>query len=75
MFIAETYPFSQKLPGKRKFSRKRQLSRKRKFSRNEISRKFAHFRIIFAVRENGKNRFRFNPKYDAPKTATADLIL
>jgi hypothetical protein len=44
MFIVETYPFSRKLPGKRKFSR------------NEISRKFAHFRIIFAFRENGKNR-------------------
>jgi hypothetical protein len=55
MFIAETYPFSRKLPGKRKFLRKR------KFSRNEISRKFAHFRIIFAFRENGKTRFRFNP--------------
>jgi hypothetical protein len=49
MFIAETYPFSRKLPGKRKFSR------------NEISRKFAHFRIIFAFRENGKKHFRFNP--------------
>jgi hypothetical protein len=55
MFIAETYPFSRKLPGKRKFLRKR------KFSQNEISRKFAHFRIIFAFRENGKTRFRFNP--------------
>jgi hypothetical protein len=31
---------SQKLPGKRKVSR------------NNISRKFAHFRIIFAFREN-----------------------
>jgi hypothetical protein len=27
----------------------------------EFSRKFAHFRIIFAFRENWKNRFRFNP--------------
>jgi hypothetical protein len=27
----------------------------------EISWKYAHFRIIFAFRENGKNRFRFNP--------------
>jgi hypothetical protein len=37
--------------------------RKRKFSGNEISRKFAYFRIIFAFRENGKNRFRFNPSW------------
>jgi hypothetical protein len=39
MFIAETYPFSRKLPGKRKF--------------REISRKFAHFRIfsLFAKME------------------------
>jgi hypothetical protein len=29
----------------------------------EISRKFAHFRIIYAFRENGKNRFRFNPTW------------
>jgi hypothetical protein len=55
MFIAETYPFSRKLPGKQKFLRRQ------KFSRNEISQKFAHFRIIFAFRENGKNRFRLNP--------------
>jgi hypothetical protein len=55
MLIAETYPFSRKLSGKRKFREKR------KFSRNEISRKFAHFRIVFDFRENEKNRFRFNP--------------
>jgi hypothetical protein len=54
-FIAETYPFSRKLPGKRKFSRKRT------FSRNEISRKFAHFRIIFAFREIGKTVFVSTP--------------
>jgi hypothetical protein len=48
MFIAETYPFL----------------RKRKFSRNEISRKFAHFRIISAFRKNGKNCFRFNRSLD-----------
>jgi hypothetical protein len=29
----------------------------------DISRIFAHFQIIFAFRENGKTRFRFNPKY------------
>jgi hypothetical protein len=45
MFIAETYPFSRKLPGKRKFSR------------NKISEKFAHFRIIFVFCKNGKNHF------------------
>jgi hypothetical protein len=50
MFFAETYQFSRKLPGKRKFLRK-------------FSRKFAHFRIIFAFCENGKNRFRFNPNF------------
>jgi hypothetical protein len=51
MFIAETYPFSRKLPGKRKFSRKL------KFSRYEISRKCAHFRFS----RKWKNRFHFNP--------------
>jgi hypothetical protein len=35
MFIAETYPLSQKLPGKRKFTQK--LSRQLKFSRNFAS--------------------------------------
>jgi hypothetical protein len=51
--------FSRKFSRKRKVLRK--LSRKRKFSRNEISRKLPHFRMIFAFRENEKNRFRFNP--------------
>jgi hypothetical protein len=40
------------------------LSRKRKFSRDEILRKFAYFRSIFAFRENEKNRFRFSPNLD-----------
>jgi hypothetical protein len=61
MFIAETYSFSRKLPGKRKFSR------------NEISRNFAHFRIIFAFRENGKNRFRFNPT--SPEAKSSDNFI
>jgi mRNA-degrading endonuclease RelE of RelBE toxin-antitoxin system len=34
------------------FSRK--LLRKRKLSRNEISQKLAHYRLIFAFRENEK---------------------
>jgi hypothetical protein len=32
-----------------------------KFSRNEISQKLPHLRMIFAFRENEKNRFRFKP--------------
>jgi hypothetical protein len=37
------------------FSRK--LSRKRKISRNEILQKLAHFRLLFAFRENEKTVF------------------
>jgi hypothetical protein len=43
MFVAETYPFSRKFLGNKNF-------RETKF--REISQKFAHFRIIFAFREN-----------------------
>jgi hypothetical protein len=34
---------------------------RKNFRFRKISWKFAHLRIIFAFRENGKNRFRFNP--------------
>jgi hypothetical protein len=47
----------------------------------EISRKFAHFRIIFAFRKNGKNRFRFNPSsylavapFSAPLASSEHVI-
>jgi hypothetical protein len=43
------------------FTGNEHLRENRKFSRNKISWKFAHFHIIFAFRENGKNHFRFNP--------------
>jgi hypothetical protein len=61
MYIAETYPFSRKLPGKRKFLR------------NEISRNFAHFRIIFAFRENEKKSFRFNPNLEPSERELSEL--
>jgi hypothetical protein len=48
--------------------RKNENFRETKF--REISRKFAHFRIIFAFRENGKNRFRFNPIYNVLEKVT-----
>jgi hypothetical protein len=46
----------------------RKLPGKRKFSR-----KFAHFRIIFAFRENVKNRFRFNPKPEPTPALSNDV--
>jgi hypothetical protein len=50
MFVAEKFPFSRTLPGKRTFSQ------------NEILHKFAHFRIIFAFRENGKTVYVSTPR-------------
>jgi hypothetical protein len=58
--LSRNFSFSEKIFKKfcenEKFWHK--LLRKRTFSR-----KLAHFRLIFAFRENEKIRFRFNPTY------------
>jgi hypothetical protein len=63
--FTKTETFHKKYHGNKNFLRKLswKLSQKHKFPQNEISRKFAHFHLIFTFRATWKKkRFHFNPR-------------